>query len=420
MEIIFRLHSYLSKYIVTYIITTDTTIMTSTTPRIAIIGAGPGGLTLARILHLNGIRASVFEREANPWERPQGGTLDLHEESGQLALDCAGLGAEFRHIARYEDQGSRLLDKHGKLLFEEDGADGNRPEVDRSALRDMLLAALPAGCVHWNHGLVEVYAAAGGWMLRLADGSVGPFDLVVGADGAWSRVRPLLSPYQPQYSGLNFIEFGIDDVDVRHPALSALVGRGKLGVEGDGREIIAQRNGNAHIRAYAIFRVPLEWPQQHYDFNAPAAVRQTLLEDFAGFADEVLELIRRSDDQFVARPIFALPVGHCWQHQRGLTLLGDAAHLMSPFGGEGVNAAMLDAAELAAQLVQALQQPGDHNRNWDTAVARYESHMFERVKDIAAASADAAAVQLSHDGLALTLAHMESHVIRPLADDHAG
>ncbi|MBT2119634.1 FAD-dependent monooxygenase [Dyella sp. LX-66] len=378
-------------------------------PRIAIAGGGPGGLTLARILHRHGWQATVFEREADPLARPQGGTLDIHEESGQHALALAGLTDEFLRIARYEDQGSKLLDMHGRVLYEEaDAAGGNRPEVDRTALRAMLLASLPDNCVRWNSDVREVRQNAdGGWQLLLADGFAGNFDLVVGADGAWSRLRPLLSPYLPQYSGLAFIEFGIDEVDDRHPALSLLVGRGKLDAEGEGKGLIVQRNGNAHLRGYAVFRVPMAWVERRFDVADPVAARAELLRQFAGFAPELLDLIRASNDAIAPRYIHALPVGHRWPHRRGITLLGDAAHLMSPFGGEGVNAAMLDAAELAMQLVSG----GD----WDAAVAAYEAHMFERVIEAAEGSAEAAATQLSHDGLALSLEHWRSHAARPQA-----
>lgn len=376
----------------------------SLTPsRIAIVGAGPGGLTLARLLHLSGIHATVFEREASPLARPQGGTLDLHEDSGLLAVQRAALASEFQRIARYDDQGSRLLDKAARVLFEEpDAGAGNRPEVDRTALREMLLASLPAECVQWGHALRDLRLQEGGrWNLLFENGEAGPFDLVVGADGAWSRVRPLLSPYKPQYSGLTFIEFGIDDVDRSHPALAQLVGRGKLEVQGDGKEIIVQRNGNAHIRGYAIFRVPADWAAQRFDFASPASVRSALLAEFAGYADAVTDLFRASNDNFVSRPIHALPVGHCWTHRRGLTLLGDAAHVMSPFGGEGVNAAMRDAVELAALL--------GAQSDWAAAVGTYEMQMFERVVDAAEGSAEAAAVQMSHIGEALALAHLSEH-----------
>jgi len=361
-------------------------------------------LTLARLLHVHGIAATVFEGERHTLERPQGGSLDLHEESGLLALDRAGLFHEFQRIARYEDQGERLLDKHGRVLLDHDeGFDESRPEVDRTALRAMLLESLPPDTVHWGRPVRDVRPREDGrWDLLFPDRKPERFDLVVGADGAWSRVRPHLSRYRPQYSGLTFVEFGIDDVDRRHPAVSRLVGHGKVGIEGDGKEIIAQRNGNAHIRGYAIFRVPVDWVANRFDLSSPREVRAGLLREFEGFSDDVLELLRASNDHFAVRAIHALPVGHHWANRRGLTLMGDAAHLMSPFGGEGVNAAMLDAAELAARLAG--------NPDWAEAVAGYEEHMFERVVEAAAGSADAAATQLSHDGLALTVARHRSHL----------
>lgn len=369
---------------------------------IAIVGAGPGGLTLARLLQVNGFAATVFERESHALERPQGGTLDLHEGSGLLALERAGLMQAFGDIARHDDQGTRLLDKQGRVLFEDADSGGSRPEVDRTALRDLLLQHLPDSAVRWGRALRALQSNGDGrWNLVFDDGLEGPFDLVVGADGTWSRVRPLLSPYLPQHSGLCFVEFGIDDVDRLHPALSRLVGRGKMSVEADGKCIIAQRNGNAHIRGYAIFRVPLGWVERRFDFARPASVRAGLLHEFDGFADEILDLFRASNDGFAERPIHALPVGHRWANRPGLTLIGDAAHVMSPFGGDGVNNAMLDAAELARLLAERAE--------WTAAVAEYETLMFDRVVESAAGAAEAAATLLSHDGQALTIDLYRSH-----------
>ncbi|WP_395607575.1 FAD-dependent oxidoreductase [Pseudomonas sp. B22129] len=372
----------------------------TTALRIAIVGAGPGGLTLARILHRHGVAVSVFERERGPLERPQGGTLDLHVESGQLALQQAGLEDAFKRIARYEDQGSRLMDHHGRLLFEDPNPEaGDRPEVDRTQLRQILLDSLPEGCVKWGVSINHVSQAdATHWTLHQGDLSHGPFDLVVGADGAWSKIRPLLSPYQPQYSGLTFIEFNIDDADRLHPQVATLVGRGTLQVAGEAKSIIVQRNANAHLRGYAIFRVPTDWAANTIDLaHAPSLKTQ-----FQGWHPDVLALFDAASPTLLVRHIHALPVGHRWAHRSGLTLIGDAAHLMSPFGGEGVNAAMLDAAELAQHL---LGTP-----DGSKAVQAYENHMFERVIPAAQGSAEGAATQLSHDSLALSLAHLHHHL----------
>ena len=374
--------------------------------RIAIVGGGPGGLALANILHVHGIVATVFERDGHAHDRPQGGTLDLHEESGLLALGRAGLTEAFMKVARYEDQGDRLLDRSGQVHFEyQEAGAGDRPEVDRSALRDILLESLQPQCVRWGSAVCYVSPAGDGtWNILVGDRRFGPFDLVVGADGSWSCVRPLLSPYKPQYTGLTFIEFGIDDIDRRFPALSNLVGRGKVGILGEGREIIAQRNGHAHVRAYAIFRVPAGWANRRFDFASPASVRTELLRDFNDFAEEITDLFRAASDNFVARQIHALPVGHRWAHRAGLTLIGDAAHVMAPFGGEGVNAALLDAACLAQRLIESADT--------SAAVRAFEADMFERVEEAAEESAGAAATFLSHVSLAETLAMYRDRLAR--------
>jgi 2-polyprenyl-6-methoxyphenol hydroxylase-like FAD-dependent oxidoreductase len=372
-------------------------------PRIAIVGAGPGGMTLARILHLHGIVASVFEREAIASIHPQGGSLDMHAESGQHAIECAGLTAEFKRIARYEDQEGRFYDKHGQLLLSDtDVSEKNRPEVDRGQLRQMLLDSLPSHTVQWDHQPVAIHAQDDGtFALVFRDGRTEAFDLVVGADGAWSCVRPLVSEARPLYSGVTFLELGIDDVDTRYPELANLVGRGLTFAVGDSKALIGHRDANAHITIYAAMRVPEDWIEKGgLDLSSADAKRASLAAYFTGWSENLLELIYRSGDRITPRTIQALPVGHRWEHRPGITLLGDAAHLMSPFGGNGANLAMLDAVDLALALTKT--------EDWRAAVQAYEVDMLARAEEAAAAARDAVDSVFSEDGLAHTLQAMES------------
>jgi 2-polyprenyl-6-methoxyphenol hydroxylase-like FAD-dependent oxidoreductase len=377
-----------------------------TVPRIAIIGAGPAGLTLARILHVHGLDASVYEREAFSSIRPQGGSLDMHAESGQYAIERAGLTAEFKRIARYEDQESRVYDKHGKLLLIDDDVTGqNRPEVDRGQLRQMLLDSLPANVIRWDHELSSIRQEPqrdGRYELVFRNGASERFDLVVGADGAWSRVRPLVSEARPIYSGVAFVELGIDDADNRHPELARLVGRGLTFFVGESKALIGHRDANAHLGIYAALRAPEDWIEKGgLDVSSPAAMKASLAGHFNGWAEGLLELIYRSGDRMASRAIHALPVGHRWEHRPGVTLLGDAAHLMSPFGGDGANLAMQDATELALALAQ--------REDWRAAVPCFEDAMFARAEPSAAGARDAIDQVFSEDGLSHILQALQEH-----------
>lgn len=371
-------------------------------PRIAIVGGGPGGLTLARILQTRGIAAAVFEADAAADERPQGGTLDLHPNTGQHALHLAGLDAEFRAIARPEDQGMRLYDKAGTLVFDEqDASEGDRPEVDRTALRRMLLDSLAPGAVRWGHKLRAAEICNDGTCaLAFANDSAETFDLVVGADGAWSRVRPLVSTAKPSYSGVSFVEMGLDDVDNRHPELAALVGRGLMFALGDGKALIAQRNGHAHVRVYAVLRVPEAWALgDAVDFSDPDTARHQIAALFTHWAPALLDLVAKSEGRVRAWPLYALPVGHTWDTRAGVTLIGDAAHVMSPFSGEGVNLAMRDASDLALALAE--------NADWPDAVRGYEQTMFVRAEQAAMGAAHALDNAISERGLQEFLEFMQ-------------
>lgn len=372
-------------------------------PSIAVIGAGPGGLTAANILHRAGWRVEIFEADASLTARDQGGTLDLHPGSGQWALEKAGLLETYFAEARHEDQEQRIADHATGALLREDipeaGA-GEQPEIDRVLLRQLLLRPLPKDCVHWGERLEAVTTQADGrHRLHLTTGEAGPFDLVVGADGAWSRVRAALTAAQPVYTGVTFVELWLDDVETRHPELARMVGHGTLSSLHDGAGIIAQRNGGGMVRVYAAFRTAPEETDRP-DKALAGLSKDELLMRYAGWAPSLRALIAEADRIAAIRPIVALPPETMrWASQQGLTLTGDAAHVMPPLG-VGVNLAMQDAAELAEALIGT--------QDWRKAVSDYEEVMLARALETAVECGQAFAEWFSADGARAIIEQMEA------------
>jgi len=338
---------------------------------VTIIGAGLGGLTLARVLHVHGIAATVYEADASANARAQGGMLDIHENNGQLALKTAGLFEEFQEIIHPGGQATRVLDKDGNVLLDEpDDGTGGRPEVPRGELRRILLDSLPSGTVRWGHKVTAVSALGGGrHLLTFADGPTVTTDLLVGADGAWSRVRPLLSEAKPAYVGTSFIETYLFDSDTRHKASAEAVGGGALFAVAPGKGIAAHREPNGVLHTYVQLNKPKDWTDS-IDFSDPETALARVIEEFDDWAPELTALITDGETTPVLRPIHALPVEHRWNRVPGVTLLGDAAHLMIP-SGEGANLAMYDGAELGKAIAA---NPGDV----EAALMAYEKDLFPR------------------------------------------
>ncbi|MFI6866465.1 FAD-dependent oxidoreductase [Nocardia sp. NPDC050406] len=348
---------------------------------VTIVGAGLGGLTLARVLHVHGIEAVVYEAEPSPTARTQGGMLDIHDYNGQVAVAAAGLMDEFRGLVLEGRQAMRILDTTGRVLLEKgDDGTGGRPEVLRGELRQLLLDSLPEGTVRWGHKVSGVRALGGGrHEVRFADGGSVITDLLVGADGAWSRVRSLLSSATPEYTGESCIEGYLFDADTRHPQTAKTVGGGSLMVPAPGNEIFAHREKGDTLHSYIVLTRPLEWFAA-IDFNDSGAAAARIAREFDGWAPELTALITACDSALVCRPQYALPIGHRWDRAPGVTLLGDAAHLAPP-NGEGANLAMLDGAELGEALAA---HPGDI----EAALAAYEHEMFARSRAVATEMAE--------------------------------
>ncbi len=347
---------------------------------VTIIGAGLGGLVLARVLHVHGIPVTVHEAEPSPSARTQGGMLDIHEHNGQPALEAAGLTAEFRDLVLEGREATRVLAPDGTVLLDEpDEGTGGRPEVQRGELRRVLLDALPPGTVRWDHKVTTIRALGEGrHEVTFADGGTVVTDLLVGADGAWSRVRPLLSDAVPEYVGLSFVETYLFDAEVRHPAAAKAVGGGSLMALVPGKGIQAHRESGGTLHTYVALARSPEWFAA-IDFADPATAAARIAQEFDGWAPELTALITDGETPPVLRPLNALPIGHRWERVPGVTLLGDAAHLAPP-NGEGANLAMADGAELGRALAA-------HPDDVEAALRYYEEELFARSAEEAAEAA---------------------------------
>ncbi|MDQ7911259.1 NAD(P)/FAD-dependent oxidoreductase [Phytohabitans sp. ZYX-F-186] len=335
---------------------------------VTVVGAGLGGLVLARVLHVHGVPVTVYEAEASATARTQGGLLDIHPWNGQPALEAAGLIEEFRSLVLPGRESYRVLDRAGTVLLDRpDDGTGERPEVPRGALRQMLLDSLPDGIVRWGRKVSGAQALGEGrHELRFTGGATVVTSLLVGADGAWSRIRPLLSAATPEYVGVTSVEYFLFDGDTRHRATAEAVGAGSLFALAPGKGLLVYREAGGTLHTYAQLKAAPDWLAG----ADGAAVSAQVVAEFDGWAPELTALIADSDTAPVVRPLYTLPVGHRWDRVPGVTLIGDAAHLAPP-NGEGANLAMQDGAELG-QAIAA------HPDDVEAALAEYEQAMFPR------------------------------------------
>ncbi|MBB3461222.1 NAD(P)/FAD-dependent oxidoreductase [Rhizobium sp. BK377] len=251
-----------------------------------------------------------------------------------------------------------------------DDGKGRRPEVQRGELRRILLESLPEDAVRWGHKLSSARSLGEGrHELIFADGQLVTTDLLIGADGAWSKVRPLLSDATPTYTGLVFFETWLNDADVRHPDSAQAVGGGSMFALAPGKGITAHREPNGVLHAYIALQRPKAWVDS-IEVSDRASATSRIAAEFEGWAPSLTALITGCDVGPVPRIIYTLPETHRWSRVPGVTLLGDAAHLMVP-SGEGANLAIYDGAELGKSIAAS---SGDI----DAALLSYEKELFAR------------------------------------------
>ncbi len=349
--------------------------------QIGIIGGGPGGLTLARLLQLSGATVQVYERDIHPNVRVQGATLDLHEESGLAALKRAGLTAAFYQHHRPEAGKLRITDKHTTIFLDDHASDQGyteqRPEIDRGPLRKILLDSLHPQTVVWDSQFATMQPHGDGWMIHFKNGTSAYADLVVAADGANSQVRPYINDIKPIYSGITIVEGNVYQAETNVPELYKLVKGGKLFAFGDQQSLILSAKGDGSLSFYTGCKLPETWETTSgISFHDIPQVYAWFKQQFSSWDKQWQELFQGKDLWCICRPQYHYPIDQTWTSLPNLTMIGDAAHRMPPYAGEGVNMAMQDALELADCLIS------NHFQNIHDAIAHFEGQMLSRTADI--------------------------------------
>lgn len=356
---------------------------------IAIVGGGPGGLMLGLLLQRQGFSFTIYERGYQNMHSDRGGSLDIHDDSGQLPLKVAGIFENFRKHARYEGEDTRIVNKDGEILYDEDAeGEGNRPEIDRGKLCDIIMEQIHPENIKYGFKFEKLIQRDNGEVeLVFENGTTVMTNLVIGADGAFSQIRSYLTNAKPEYTGISMIEMNSDENE--HPDLLKFNKNGKLiGLGGD-QAILGQRNGDGRIMAYISFKTKYEKLDEYRNLSLDT-LKERLLAEYSDWDSELKNYIAYSYDDIKFRRIYKLPIGLTWATQPNITIIGDAAHLMSPFAGEGVNMALYDAYLLAESF---------KNFNNLTEVLKvYEQQMFETTKVHAKESQDNLEIFFSENG----------------------
>ncbi|GAB3691108.1 NAD(P)/FAD-dependent oxidoreductase [Spirosoma flavus] len=354
--------------------------------KIAIVGGGPGGLTLARLLQRSGATVNVYERDLNRNVRVQGATLDLHDESGLKAIQKAGLMDAFKANFRPGADRLRIMDKGATVVFDQHedtgdatfGDDTFRPEIDRGPLRAILLDSLKPDTVVWNSYLLNLTPIDDSWKLEFQNDTSVVADVVIAADGANSKIRPLITSIKPFYSGVTIVEGSVYQAETAVPELNQLVNGGKIFAFGNEKSIIVSSKGDGSLVFYTGCKTEEHWNREStVNFADKAQVINWFKEEFAGWGPIWLTLFENAELPLTVRPQYCMPLDQSWETQPNLTMLGDAAHLMPPYAGEGVNMAMLDALELSECLTS------DTFPDTHSALAAYEKQMLSRASETA-------------------------------------